>query len=245
MDPENSRRFKLPPRVAKLLLILSIFPFILAGAFLVTRILRITRGQNSKLAIPFIIFVALFCLLPIAQIFSALRKMSNAPANAPAATPRVGIYNTAAGREFYFPPVRKPGMPWVVGILGMFWAAAIWGLFYTRAPVAVPAVVSVLGIGIFFGLLNLWFKETRLLVNASGIKLIRKLFYLRNTLSLDAGKIIRFDQRPWTSRSQKELCDIQLLLPDEGKIAIIRALDKTEATPLLKEMNEALGKKTL
>ena len=136
-------------RRSRTLLLVSVLPFVGFGAFMVARILRITHGRNNKLVIPFILFVVFFCAVPVAGVFSTLRKLKKTP-NTPAIDPssegetspdaqsRIQIRDTPDGREFLFLPARNPGMASVVVALVVFWSAMTWGLFYAPVLMVVP-----------------------------------------------------------------------------------------------------------
>lgn len=236
-DPEKMRGRKFPAWVIKTVLIGSLFPFLSLGAFMIGRILRITGGKDFKLAIPFILFVLLFCAVPVVQVFSSLRKLKKSPEGGHAVVPPVsmhGIREAADGREFFFPAARNPGTVLVISALTLFWAAAVWGLCYTRAQLFIPIMLAISGVIILLGCMCLWFKETRMTINPKGMRAANRWLIYGRTFSYDSGEIARF--------SAADGKRIQLITRTGEKITVATGIaGKPEADRLAAEMNKALG----
>lgn len=111
---------QLPPSIVKLGLIASVLPFVGFGAYLVGRTIR-THGADHKFAIPFILFVVLFCAIPVAYVFSRLHKLNN-------------------------PAARPSEKPFVITALVLLWSATAWILFYTRLPRFIPIAMIAVGV---------------------------------------------------------------------------------------------------
>jgi len=266
LDPEKLRARKYPPWLVKTILIVSVLPFLSFGAFMAGRILRISGGKNNKLVIPFILFVLLFCAVPVIQVFFALRKMKKIPAagiiTAQPAEPgptaalqmpieeiqrhehsKIQIRDAPDGREFFFPATRNPGTAFVITALMLFWSATVWGLFYTKAPLLVPIVLGVAGVFIVLGCLNLWFKQSRVTIHAKGVRAAKHWLIFGRTRLFDTGEVARFDSKDGMRRGRQVYHDIQLITRTEEKITVATGIaSKTETDGLVQEMNKALGR---
>ena len=171
-----------------------------------------------------------------------MKKAPGSGANpAPPAPSKIQVSNTPTGREFFFPAARKPGAGFVLTVFVLFWSAIVWALFYTSAPRFVPVLVSLVGVVIFCACLNLWFKESRVTIDAKVVRAARRWLIFSQTLSFDTAEVARFDSKA----GLKDCYDIQLITRGETRITVATsAADKPETDALAREMNQALGRET-
>ena len=73
-DWEKLKAGKFPDWLVKTALMVSSLLFVGFGALLVGKILRITKGHNNKLAVPFILFVLRFARFRWRRLLPSSRK---------------------------------------------------------------------------------------------------------------------------------------------------------------------------
>jgi hypothetical protein len=244
LDPEKLRARKYPPWLVKTFLVVSLLPFLSLGAFMIGRILRISGGKNNKLVIPFILFVLLFCAVPVVQVFFALKKMQKGPETGPApASPMSAEEAGLGGREFVFPAMGQPGMAFVFAALVLFWLAMDWGMIYMRAPWIAPIALGLAGVLTLLVCINLWFKQARVTITPKEVRATNRWLLFSRAQSFDAGEVARFEVRDRIRRGRVIYRVIQLVTRTEQRITVSTGLDsKAEADRLAGEMNHALGR---
>jgi hypothetical protein len=256
LDPEKLRARKYPPWLVKTFLVVSLLPFLSLGAFMIGRILRISGGKNNKLVIPFILFVLLFCAVPVVQVFFALKKMQKGPEAGPAPAPpmsaeeaglggrsNVEVRNTPDGREFFFPATGQPGMAFVIAALVLFWLAMDWGMIYMRAPWIAPIALGLAGVPTLLVCINLWFKETRVTITPKEVRAANHWLLFSRARSFDTGEVARFDVRDRIRHGRVIYRVIQIVTRTEQRTTVSTGIDsKAEADRLAGEMNQALGR---
>jgi hypothetical protein len=74
-----------------------------------------------------------------------------------------------SGKEIFFPAARNPGMAAGLTLFFLIWSGFIWLLLHLGAPKIFPVVFGLFWMLIFFGVLDMWFGTSRLIVNAGDV----------------------------------------------------------------------------
>lgn len=124
---------------------------------------------------------------------------------------RIQITDGPRGREFYFPAARNAGPAFFLTVFFLVWSGVIWFMLEKRAPILFPIVFGFFDVLIFFGLLQAWFKSSRVTINSSGVTLQNRWLFFSRTRQFEAGEIADFDTVVGMTSGTKAFHDIKLI----------------------------------
>jgi hypothetical protein len=90
---------------------------------------------------------------------------------------KIKVSDGPNGREFYFPAARNLGSAFSLTIFFLFWSAIFYVLLHAKAPLLFPIFWGITDAFIGFGCFNLWFKSSRVTIDATCVHLIRRCFW--------------------------------------------------------------------
>ncbi len=156
---------------------------------------------------------------------------------------RITVTDGPEGREFYFPAARNLGMAVFLTIFFIIWTGVIWLMTVKKAPLLFPIVFSLFDIFILFGLINAWFKSSRVTINRDGLRAVTQVAMLRFIRTDDAADVERFTTKVGMTSNNKAYHDLQLITRAGKKVTLASSLaSKPEADWLVLEMTKALGR---
>jgi hypothetical protein len=108
----------------------------------------------------------------------------------PAANSRIRVQPaTGGGQEFYFPAMRSVGAG--LGLMALFaiWSAFFCMVFYFKAPILFPIMLGSVDVLIFAGVLHFLTGTTRVVADASGLTITKKMVGIGRTQVILAGDV--------------------------------------------------------
>ena len=184
---------------------------------------------------------------------------------------KIQITDGPGGREFYFPAARNPGMAAGLTVFFIIWSGFLWFMTVKGAPIMFPIIFGLIDVLIFFGLLNAWFKSSRVTVDSTGVTAVNRWLLVARTHRFAAADIVRFDTKVGMTSGTQTFQDLKLVtaasansyaasqekfrqtgerpplkfaVSSPGGVTLAGGLaSKPEADWLVQEMTRALGRK--
>jgi len=184
---------------------------------------------------------------------------------------KIQITDGPGEREFYFPAARNLGAAFSLTV-----ALLAFGGFMVMARLLFHSLFFEFAFGlvsllVLFGCVNLWFKSSRITVNASGLTSVNRWLLFARTRRFDAGEIADFDTKIGMTSGNKAYYTLKLVTRASGQDFAARKAhyqqtgerpplklsisnpsgvtlasgiaSKPEADWLVREMTRALGRK--
>ncbi len=127
---------------------------------------------------------------------------------------RIQITAGPAGREFYFPSARNPGIAFFTTLVMLVFNGAAVIMYRAHAPIVFPIVFGLIGILLILGTFNLWFKSSRITINPTRVLAINRWLIFSRTRQYDAGDIARFELKTGMTSGTQTFQDIKLIISD-------------------------------
>jgi len=184
---------------------------------------------------------------------------------------RISVTAGSGGREFYFPAARNPGAAAFVTTFFIVWSGFLWLMIVKKAPLLFPVVFGIFDILLLFGVINAWFKSSRVTVDSTGVTAVNRWLLFRSPRRFAAADIAEIITQPGMQSGSKVYWAIKLVtratadrfaadkanyqltgqLPSvrmqlrevrRGTAVSTDIASKPEADWLVQEMNKALGR---
>jgi hypothetical protein len=150
-----------------------------------------------------------------------------------------------AGKEIYFPPARNPGMAGGLTLFFLIWSGFIWLMLHLGAPMIFPILFGLFWLLIFFGVLDMWFGTSRVMVDADGLAVKSGFFGIGRRRAYPRSEIEDVKTRIGTQsggRSGTPFYDLYLVRRSGRDVLIGRYIrNKREAEWLAGEVKACLG----
>jgi hypothetical protein len=124
---------------------------------------------------------------------------------------KIQITDGPEGRAFYFPAARNPGMAFFMTLFMLVFNGAAVFMYRAQAPIMFPIVFGLVGVLLILGTFNLWFKSSRITVNATNVRLTRRWLIFSRTREFSAGDYARFATKTGMQGGSTIFTDIKLV----------------------------------
>ncbi len=156
----------------------------------------------------------------------------------PAANSRIRVQPAAGGgQEFYFPAMRNVGAG--LGLMTFFaiWSASFWLLVHLKAPILFPIVWGFFDSLIFGAVLHFLTGTTRVVADASGLTITKRMIRIGRTQVIPAGDVADIKTQIGMTTGQTAYQNITVVRRDGRESVAGSALrDSQEAQWLAEEM---------
>jgi hypothetical protein len=184
---------------------------------------------------------------------------------------KIAVSDGPNGREFYFPPARNLGMAIFLTLFFVIWSGFFYFMLVNKAPVLFPIVWGVTDVLLAFGLVNVWFKSSRVVINPTTVRATNRWLVFSRTREFPADSVARFDLKAGMQSGNQIFQNIKLVrrgdgdsfaaarakyqqtgerprlrfrIGDPGGVTVASSIaNSAEAKWLVKQMNNALGRK--
>ena len=157
---------------------------------------------------------------------------------------KIQITDGPRGREFYFPAARNLGMAFMLTVFFVVWSGFLWLMTVKGAPVMFPIVFGFFDILILWGLLNAWFKSSRVTVDATSIHAVNRWLLFTRARNFAAAEVERIETKVGMTSGNQAYQDLQVVTRAGKKLTVAGGLaSKPEADWLVQEMSKALGRR--
>lgn len=124
------------------------------------------------------------------------------------------------------------------------WSGFLWLMTVKGAPVMFPIVFGFFDILILWGLLNVWFKSSRVTVDSTGVRAVNRWLLFTRARNFDAAEVERLETKIGMTSGNQAYQDLQIVTHAGKKITVAGGLaSKPEADWLVQEMSCALGRR--
>ena len=124
---------------------------------------------------------------------------------------QIQVADGPGGREFYFPAARNMGMAVGLTVFFIIWSGFLWFMTVKGAPIMFPIIFGLVDVLILFGLLNAWFKSSRVTVDSTGVTAVNRWLLFSRTRRFAADDIVRFDTKVGMTSGTQTFQDIKLV----------------------------------
>ena len=156
----------------------------------------------------------------------------------PSANSRIRVQPAAGGgQEFYFPAMRSVGAG--LGLITVFaiWSALFWLLIHLKAPILFPIVWGFFDLLIFAGVLHFLTGTTRVVADASGLTITKRMIGIGRTQVIPAGDVAEIKTKIGMTAGQTAYQNITIVQRDGRETVAGSAIkDSQEAQWLAAEM---------
>ncbi len=156
----------------------------------------------------------------------------------PSANSRIRVQPAAGGgQEFYFPAMRNVGSG--LGLIAVFaiWSALFWLLIHLKAPILFPIVWGFFDLLIFAGVLHFFASTTRVVADASGLTITKRMTGIGRTQVIPAGDVAEIKTKIGMTAGQTAYQNITIVRRDGRETVAGSAIkDSQEAQWLAAEM---------
>jgi hypothetical protein len=185
---------------------------------------------------------------------------------------RITVTDGPTGREFYFSAARNLGSALMITLVCAVWNGFLWLMIVKHAPILFPIVFGLFDLFILFGVLNAWFKSSRVTVGRDGVTAMNRWLLFSRTRRFAAADIAEIITQPGMQSGSKIYWAIKLVtratadgfaadranyqqtgqLPSlkmqirevsRGTALATDIASKPEADWLVQEMNKTLGRR--
>jgi Protein of unknown function (DUF3592) len=156
----------------------------------------------------------------------------------PSAHSRIRVQPAAGGgQEFYFPAMRNVGSGVGLTFFFVFWSAIFWLLVHEKAPLVFPIFWGVSDLLVFVAVLHFLTGTTRVVADASGLTVTKRLVGIRRTRVIPAGAVTDIKAVIGMTSGQTAYQNITVVCQDGRKITAGSAIkDSQEAQWLAAQM---------
>ena len=184
---------------------------------------------------------------------------------------RIQVSDGPGGREFFFPAARNPGAALFTTVIATVFDGAVGLILRFHGPVVMAVFLGLFGVLLSCFALSLWFKSTRVTINATGVKTVNRWLIFSRAREFNASDIARFASSAGMVSGAKTYLDLKLVtksmdggsaanppgalpggrpaslrfgLPNVRGVTVASSIASTaEANWLAREMNRALGRR--
>ncbi|MDR3455993.1 MAG: hypothetical protein P4N60_00995 [Verrucomicrobiae bacterium] len=156
---------------------------------------------------------------------------------------RIRVRDIPGGREFYFPAARNLLNVVYFTAFTLVWTAFTLATYLVFQSLFFEIVFSLVNVLLVVGCFNMWFRTSRVIINATSVRATKHWLFIGPTHTVDAGDIARFDLNAGMTSGQTVFYNLQILTRANKKITVGSGVpSRLEAEWLAKEMNRALGR---
>ena len=158
---------------------------------------------------------------------------------------KIQITEGPRGCEFYFPAARNLGTAFGLTLFWLVWTGFLWFMLRQHdVPLLFPIVFGVVDVLVFFACLNLWFKSSRVTVDATGIRAVNRWLLFTRTRNFAVAEVERLETKVGMTSGNQAYQDLQIVTRAGKKSTVAGGLaSKPEADWLAQEMIKALGRR--
>jgi len=156
---------------------------------------------------------------------------------------KIQVIDGPGGREFYFPAARNPGT--AVGMTCFFlaWTGFTLAAYLLFKSVLFEILFTAVDVLVFMGLLNLWFKASRVTVDSTGIRAVNRWLLFTRAHHFAALDIDRMETKVGMTCGNQAYLDLKVVTRAGKACTVASGLaSKPEADWLVQEMAKALGR---
>ena len=141
------------------------------------------------------------------------------------------------GKEFYFPAMRNPGMAIAIMVFFAVWSVMLWLTIHLKAPIIFPIAWSLFEIIILYMVLRSWSGTTRVVAEADGLTVTKKLLGIGRTRMIPAGDVVEIKTKIGMTSGQTPYQNIKVICRDGREVTAGSTIkDTREAAWLAQEM---------
>ena len=156
---------------------------------------------------------------------------------------RIQVRDVSGGREFYFPAARNLLNVIYFNAFALVWTGFTYAAFRIFGSLFFEIVFGLINILLLLGCFDMWFRASRVTINATSVRVTKHWLFLGPTRTFAAGDIASFDFKAGMTSGQTVFYNLQLIQRDGKNITVAcRIPSRLEADLLAKEMNQALGR---
>ncbi len=158
---------------------------------------------------------------------------------------KIKVSNTPAGREFYFPAARNLGTAAGLTVFFLIWSGIFYVLVHSGAPLLFPIVWGITDFFVGWACFNLWFKSSRVIINATAVTVTSRWLIFSRTRRFDASEVARIEVSNGMTSGNQVFSNLQLFTRSDKKVTIAATIpSRAEAQWLVQEMTRTLGRKS-
>jgi hypothetical protein len=213
---------------------------------IIWRLIATAKVPGIPLQLPF--DVPVFNVEPTAQQIAAgeraraAERIERAGYHPPAESRIVVQASGRGGREFIFPAGRNPGAASGLTFFLLLWTGAIWLQLHFKAPLIFPIVSSLVELFFIWGVLSLWFRRTRVVIESGTLTVTSNVLGLSWKRTAATGDIERIFTAVGMSSGNSVYRDIKVAVRGGTTFyAGTKLKDSREAEWLAAEMAKAAG----
>ncbi len=144
-------------------------------------------------------------------------------------------------REFIFPAARNPGFASGASVVCLIWTGIVVLLVCNHAPFLFKFVFSAIDLLMLAFVFDLWFRRSRVAVNAKGVTFERAWFAFKKEQRLPAGEIKSIASDIGATVGHTAYHDLKMQARDGKEFLLAKNLNsKPEADWLVRQMTAAL-----
>lgn len=157
---------------------------------------------------------------------------------------KIKVANTPGGREFYFPAARNLGSATGLTVFFLIWSGIFYFLLHSGAPLLFPICWGVTDFFVGWACFNLWFKSSRITINATAVTATNRWLLFSRTRRFDASDVARIELTDGMTSGNQVFSNLQLFTRSDKKVTIAATIpSRAEAQWLVQEMLRTLGRK--
>ena len=157
---------------------------------------------------------------------------------------KIKVSNTPGGREFYFPAARNLGSATGLTVFFLIWSGIFYFLLHSGAPLLFPICWGVTDFFVGWACFNLWFKSSRITINATAVTVTNRWLLFARSRRFDASEVARIEVSNGMTSGNQVFSNLQLFTRSDKKVTIAATIpSRAEAQWLAQEMLRTLGRK--
>ncbi len=157
------------------------------------------------------------------------------------ATSEIRVMSNRRGTEILYPPARNPGAAMGLTAFFLVWCAAIWACLHFGAPAIFSIIFGLFGILLLAGVIELWFKVTRVTVDSGGVTVAKGYLVTGAGRTIGAGEVADVKPKIGMQAGATPYYDVSIVLKDGKTVAAGTGVrDKREAEWLATVVKKAL-----
>jgi hypothetical protein len=147
----------------------------------------------------------------------------------PSANSRIRLQSAAgSGQEFYFPAMRNAGAGLGLMVFFAFWSAVFWLLVHGKAPLLFPIFWGFSDLLIFAAVLHFLTGTTRVVANATGLTITKRMLCFGRTWTVSAGVVADIKAVIGMTSGQSAYQNITVVCRDGRKITAGSAIRNSQ-----------------
>jgi len=129
---------------------------------------------------------------------------------------KIRVTDGPDGREFFFPAARNPGAAIITSVMAAIFSGIAWLTFHLHAPILFPIVFGFFGALLILFALDLWFRSSRVTIDATGVRAVNRWLLLSRSRRFAAGEVVRFAVKTGMTSGSQVFWNIKLVTPQDG-----------------------------